>query len=99
MKNLMKAALVSFAIVSVSGIAGAQQLAPQKVLTDLTAEQVKQINGLGRISNSEATTSPVFDFKLSKILTPAQLAKYNQEKDGVRYASTSKHNMFNIDSK
>ncbi len=99
MKNLMKAAIVSFAMMSVASIAGAQQLAPQKVLTDLSAEQIKQINGLGSISNSEATTSPVYDFHLKTILTPAQQQKYNQLKDGDRHASTGKHNMFNIDSK
>lgn len=98
MKNLMKAAIVSFAVVSVTGIAGAQQLAPQKVLTDLSPEQIHQINGLGAISNSEATTSPIYDFHLKNILTPEQMRAYNQLNDGKRHSSTHVNYKFNIDS-
>lgn len=99
MKKLIKATVVSFAVISVAGFAGAQQLAPQKVLTDLSAEQIAKVNGLGGISNKEATTSPVYDFHLKNILTPSQLQTYNQLKDGERHSSTGKHHIFNIDSK
>ncbi len=99
MKNFTKKALLTIAIVSSAHIAVAQQLPPQKVLNDLTAEQVKEINALGGISNKEVV-SPVYDFKLSKILTPAQLTTYNQEKDGARHHSPNGVNyQFNIDSK
>lgn len=98
MKSLVKAAIISFAVISVTGIAGAQQLAPQKVLTDLSPEQINQINGLGAISGSEATTSPVYDFHLKTILTPEQMRAYNQLKDGKRHSSTHFNYKFNIDS-
>ncbi len=98
MKNLMKATLVSFAVLSVASIASAQQYAPQQVLTDLTAEQVTAINGLGRISN-EDVTSPAYDFHLSQILTPAQAKQYNDLKDGPRQTAGSVNFPFNIDSK
>lgn len=99
MKNLMKATIVSFAVMSIAGIAGAQQLAPQKVLTDLSAEQITALNGLGAISNSEATTSPAYDFHVKQILTPAQFQQYNKLKDGERDTANKAHNIFNIDSK
>ena len=98
MKSLVKAAIISFAVISVTGIAGAQQLAPQKVLTDLSPEQINQINGLGAISGSEATTSPVYDFHLRTILTPEQMSAYHQLKYRKRHISTLFNYTFNIDS-
>ena len=98
MKNLMKAALVSFAAISVASVAGAQQLPPQKVLTDLSAEQIKKLNGLGSISDDNGTT-PQYDFHVTQILTPAQQAKYNDLKDGPRQTPGSVNYKFNIDSK
>ncbi|HIW05720.1 MAG TPA: hypothetical protein H9889_00085 [Candidatus Ignatzschineria merdigallinarum] len=97
MRNIMKAALIAFASISIAQFASAQQFAPQKVLTDLTPEQVKQINALGGIPNKEVT-SPVYDFHLSKILTPAQVARYNELKDGTRQTGTVDY-QFNIDGK
>lgn len=100
MKSLINKTLLSVAVMSVMSatfLASAQQFPPQKVLTDLSATQIKEINALGRISNKEVT-SPVYDFKLSKILTPAQAAKYNELKDGPRQSGKVDF-QFNIDSK
>ncbi|HIW05721.1 MAG TPA: hypothetical protein H9889_00090 [Candidatus Ignatzschineria merdigallinarum] len=100
MKSIMQKALLSAAIMmamSATYFATAQQFPPQKVLTDLSQEQIKQINALGGIPNKDVT-SPAYDFKLSKILTPAQAARYNELKDGVRRNGKVNYE-FNIDSK
>ncbi len=97
MKNIMKATLIAFASLSIAQFASAQQFPPQKVLTDLSQEQIKQINALGGIPNKDAT-SPQYDFHLSKILTPAQAARYNELKDGIRRNGNVNYE-FNIDSK
>lgn len=101
MKQLTQKAVLSFVVMSAMAAAQitlAQQLSPQKVLDDLTSEQTKQIFALGLIPNKNIT-SPVYDFKLSKILTPAQAAKYNQLKDGNRDHHKAIDFPFNIDSK
>lgn len=101
MKQLTQKAILSLVVMSVMAAAQitmAQQLAPQKVLDDLTAEQTKQISALGRIPNHNPT-SPAYDYHLSKILTPAQAAKYNQLKDGNRDNHQPIDFPFNIDSK
>lgn len=96
MKNIIKATTI-FAVLSIAQFAAAQQFAPHKVLTDLTPEQVKQIKALGNIPNKN-TTSPAYDFHLSKILTPAQAARYHELKNGVRHNGKVDFK-FNIDSK
>lgn len=96
MKNLTKKILLSMAIFSAVHIASAQQFPPQAVLDDLTATQIKQIKALGPIPNKDVT-SPVYDFQLSRILTPAQAAKYNDLKDGERRPTRDINYEFNID--
>lgn len=98
MKNMTKMVLITFAGITLSQFAAAQPFAPQKVLDDLTTEQIKAIHSLGPISNKN-TTSPIYDFKLSKILTPAQADKYESLKNGERFPARTIQYQFNIDRK
>lgn len=97
MKSILQKTILAFFFITASHIVMAQQFSPQQVLDDLTVEQIKEVNALGRISE-KSVTSPIYDFKLSKILTPAQARKYNALKDGEKQSGSTNY-PFNIDSK
>lgn len=91
-------ALLTLSLLGTANLAMAQQFSPLTVLEDLTPEQTQQIHALSAIPNKE-TTSPVFDFKLSKILTPSQASQYNALKDSKSTDQRPESYTFNIDSK
>lgn len=91
-------ALLTLSLIGTANLVMAQQFSPLAVLDDLTPKQVQQIQALGPIPNKE-TTSPVYDFKLSKILTSSQVHQYNTLKDSKSTNQRSESYTFNIDSK